>query len=149
LALSDAEFLTASPTVTSKKKRVNFSKRASLYLGFVVFVATLMAVLAPKTTHPLVAALVQVANTPSSAVPVVHAPAAGNVYFATCEGFFSFDSGSSSTMPPAPADTTLVIEAASIRTQTGVGSDPSNAFVYASNHGSFSRSACKCRARRA
>ena len=93
--------------------------------------------IAPKTAHALVAALVQVSNTPTAAVPVVHAPAATTVYFATCEGFFSGSAGSSCTMPPTPADRTLVIEAASIITQTGVGSDPSNAFIYTSNLGPF------------
>jgi hypothetical protein len=97
----------------------------------------LAVAIAPKTAHGLVAALVQVSNTPAAAVPIVHAPAASNVYFATCEGFFTASSSSSCSMPATPLDRTLVIEAASILSQTGSGSDPANAAVYFSGDGPF------------
>lgn len=116
---------------------MNFAKRMLMVAGAGALAGILAIAVAPKTAHALVAALVQVTNTPSNAVPVMYAPAASNVYFATCEGFFSGSSSSSCTMPPTPADRTLVIEAASIITQTGVGSDPSNAVIYASGDGPF------------
>jgi len=116
---------------------MNLIKRVLMFVGFVVLAAILISVLAPKATHALVAALVQVSNTPAAAVPVVHAPPASNVYFATCEGFFSADSGSSCSMPATPSDRTLVIEAASIITQTSSGADPTGAYVYTSGDGPF------------
>jgi hypothetical protein len=116
-----------------KEKNMNFANRASMYLGFVVLATVFIAVLTPKTTHAHVAALVQVSNTPSAAVPVVHAPAASNVYFASCEGFFSGGSVGSCTMPPTPADRTVVIEAAlavtalvSVNSGSPSGCKPSN-----------------------
>jgi hypothetical protein len=116
---------------------MNFAKRILMVAGAGALAGILAIAIAPKTAHALVAALVQVSNTPSSAVPVTYAPAASNVYFATCKGFFSGSFGSSCTMPPTPADRTLVIEAASIISQTGVGSDPSNAVIYTSGDGPF------------
>ncbi len=116
---------------------MNFAKRMLMVAGAATLAGILAIAIAPKTAHALVAALVQVANTPSSAVPVMYAPAASNVYFATCEGFFSGSPSGSCTMPPTPADRTLVIEAASITSQTGVGSDPSDAFIFTSGDGPF------------
>jgi hypothetical protein len=116
---------------------MNFAKRILMIGGVGALAGILAIAIAPKTAHALVAALVQVSNTPATAVPMVHAPAASNVYFVTCEGFFTGGFTSSCTMPPTPVDRTLVIEAASIISQTGTGSDPSSAFVYASNQGPF------------
>lgn len=49
---------------------MNFLKKAVTTLGGIFLAALLIAALAPKATHGLVAALVQVANTTSSPVPV-------------------------------------------------------------------------------
>jgi hypothetical protein len=114
---------------------MNFAKRMLMVAGAGALAGILAIAIAPKTAHALVAALVQVSNTPSSAVPVMYAPAASNVYFASCEGFFSGGSLGSCTMPPTPADRTLVIEAASILTQTAPGVDPSYGFLNTSSQG--------------
>jgi hypothetical protein len=116
---------------------MNFAKRILMVAGASGLAGILAIAIAPKAAHALVAALVQVANTPSSAVPVMYAPAASNVYFATCEGYFSSDAGSSCSMPPVPVGRSLVIEAASILSQTETGSDPVNAAIYDSGDGPF------------
>jgi hypothetical protein len=48
---------------------MNFIKKISMFIGFVVLAAAIVSALAPKATHALVATLVQVSNTPSSPVP--------------------------------------------------------------------------------
>ncbi len=103
---------------------MNFAKRLLMVAGAGALAGILALAVAPKTAHALVAALVQVSNTPSSAVPVVHAPAASTVYFATCEGVFSGLSQAECSTPPVPAGRSLVIEAASIFSQTTSGADP-------------------------
>jgi hypothetical protein len=113
---------------------MNFAKRL-LMVGAMAGILTIA--IAPKTAQALVAALVQVSNTPVAAVPVVHAPAASNIYFASCEGFFTGGFTSSCSMPPSPVNRTLVIEAGSIISQTQGGADPSNAFIYTSGDGPF------------
>ena len=107
---------------------MNFAKRFLMVAGAGALAGILAIAIAPKTAHALVAALVQVANTPSSAVPVLYAPAASNVYFAMCENFVNGFAGSC-TLSPVPAGRTLVIEAASIATSTPSGSDPVNADI--------------------
>jgi hypothetical protein len=49
---------------------MNIAKRVLMFLGFVVLVAAVVSVFAPKATHALVATLVQVANTSANPVPV-------------------------------------------------------------------------------
>jgi len=115
---------------------MNFAKRFLMVAGAGALAGILAMAIAPKTAHALVAALVQVANTPSSAVPVLYAPAASNVYFAMCENFVNGFAGSC-TLSPVPAGRTLVIEAASIITQTSSGADPTGAYVYTSGDGPF------------
>src|SRR5271170_5213996 len=107
---------------------MNFAKRFLMVAGAGALAGILAIAIAPKTAHALVAALVQVANTPSSAVPVLYAPAASNVYFAMCENFVNGFAGSC-TLSPVPAGRTLVIEAASIATSKPGGSDPFKADI--------------------
>jgi len=114
---------------------MNFAKRILMFAGAGTLAGILALSVAPKTAHALVAALVQVSNTPSSAVPVMYAPAASNVYFVTCEGFFTDSPVASCTMPPTPADRTLVIEAASVLTMTAPGVDPTGGSIYTSIQG--------------
>jgi hypothetical protein len=123
--------------VELRRREMNFAKRFLMIAGAGALAGILATAIAPKTAQALVAALVQVSNTPAAAVPVVHAPAASNVYFASCEGFFTGGFSSSCSMPPTAVDRTLVIEAASIISQTSGGADPSNAFIYTSGDGPF------------
>jgi hypothetical protein len=50
---------------------MKFVKKVSMSAGFVVLAAGLVSLLAPKAAHALVAALVQVTNTPSNPVPTL------------------------------------------------------------------------------
>lgn len=121
---------------------MNFAKRLLMVAGAGALAGILALAVAPKTAHALVAALVQVSNTPSSAVPVVHAPAASTVYFATCEGVFSGLSQAECSTPPVPAGRSLVIEAASIFSQTSSGADPGLPGSSPRKAGWISRSQC-------
>jgi hypothetical protein len=103
---------------------MNFAKRFLMVAGAGALAGILAMAIAPQAAHGLVAALVQVVNTPTTAVPVVQAPAASNVYLGACTANFNGFSGLSCGMPPTPVGRTLVIEAASIQSQTQTGSDP-------------------------
>jgi hypothetical protein len=52
---------------------MNFAKRVSMFVGFAVLAAALVSALAPKATHALVAALVQITNTSANPVPTYDA----------------------------------------------------------------------------
>jgi hypothetical protein len=108
---------------------MQFAKRLLMGVGAAALAAILGMAIAPKAAHALVAALVQVANTPTTAIPVVHAPAASDVYVGTCVAYFRADAGNTCVLPPAAAGKTLIIENASIVTQTETGADPTSAAI--------------------
>lgn len=49
---------------------MNFAKKAWMAVGGLLFAAVLLSLAAPKAAHGLVAALVQITNTPANPVPV-------------------------------------------------------------------------------
>lgn len=90
-------------------------KMLAVILGAVLlmFVA---AMFGPRTAHAIVAALVQVVNTPTNAVNELHAPAASAIYENSCDIYVGGGGGNvaSCQMPAAPPGETLVVEAVSI-----------------------------------
>lgn len=88
------------------------------------------AMFGPRTAHALVATLVQVANTPTTAIPTVQAPAASALQVTSCIGSFNGTGFASCALSPGvPAGKTLIAEAVSIESITYAGADPSDAFV--------------------
>jgi hypothetical protein len=76
-----------------------------------------------------------IANTPTTAVPTVAAPAASQLYESSCTGFFNGGSGMICTFAPPPAGHTLFIETASIRSSPTSGQAPVNALIKNTNNG--------------
>jgi hypothetical protein len=94
-------------------------------IGAIALVGSLMNIVAPKAVHAAVAALVQVVNTPTTAVPTVAAPAANQLYASHCDaanspGTFSVQCA----FDPPPAGQTLFIETMSITCNSPHGSPP-------------------------
>jgi len=67
---------------------MRFAKRLLMGVGAAVLAGLLGVAIAPKAAHAVVAALVQVVNTPTSAIPTVLAPAASNIYISSCSGLY-------------------------------------------------------------
>ena len=109
---------------------MNFVKKILMLAGAGALAGISAIAIAPKTAHGLVAALVQVTNTPSSAVPIMQAPPASNIYLETCHAAFSGSSQVICSMPPVPSGRSLIIEAASIVSQTSTGADPGLAQIF-------------------
>jgi len=67
---------------------MKFAKRVATSLGYVILAAALVSVLAPKTTHAIVATLVQVANTSANPVPTsdVNNPDRATILILSCQG---------------------------------------------------------------
>jgi hypothetical protein len=88
---------------------VNFIKKISMFVGFVVLAAAIVSALAPKATHALVATLVQVANTSSNPVPTLEQEAQ-SAFDAqgTCQ--ISFGGCAVATLYTVPAGKTAVLE---------------------------------------
>jgi len=83
---------------------------------------------APRAAHAVVAALVQIANTPTNSVPVVVAPAANQLYHNHCQ-----NSNSSAEvgcfLPAVPAGETLIVQTAGISYAAPPGVTPIDSFV--------------------
>lgn len=109
---------------------MRLAKRTLMGIGAIALVASLMNIVAPKAVHAAVAALVQVANTPSTAVPTVAAPAASQLYASGCDagnraGTFFVQCA----FEPPPAGQTLFIETTSITSNSPHGFPPIQATI--------------------
>jgi hypothetical protein len=100
-------------------------------VGVVALIASLMNIVAPKAVHAAVAALVEVANTPTTAVPTVAAPAASQLYFSSCTASYGGSGNATCNFAPVPAGQTLFIESASIHSSSSPGADPASAWIAA------------------
>jgi hypothetical protein len=76
-----------------------------------------------------------IANTPTTAVPTVAAPAASQLYESSCTGFFNGGSAIIYTFAPPPAGHTLFIETASILYSSTSGQVPVSALIANANNG--------------
>jgi len=87
-----------------------------------------LAVLGPFYAKPLLAqvraALVQIANTPVSAVPTVQAPPQAQIYRSNCEAPFSGTSQASCNLTAVPSGQTLFVETVSMATGVSPVSSP-------------------------
>ncbi len=92
---------------SQRGNNMNFAKRVLMFLCFVVLVAAVVSVLAPKATHALVATLVQVTNTSANPVPT-HSMDAQNAFQT------SFALGFDSVPVTIPSGQRLVIDFVSI-----------------------------------
>jgi hypothetical protein len=91
------------------------------------------AMFGPRTATAIVATLVQVANTPTTAIPAVHAPSASELYVYTCVANYGGNSSASCSFPTVPAGKTLIAEAFSISSASSPGADPSQAYLCTEN----------------
>jgi len=106
-------------------------KGTFIVIGALALIASLMNFVAPKAVHAAAAALVvDVANTPTTAVPVVLAPAASQLYSSSCtHSGFATGEGASCSLTAPPAGKTLFIETVSIEAGFDNGDVVYNAFV--------------------
>ncbi len=72
---------------------MNLAKKSLMFLGFVVSVAALVSVLAPKATHALVAALVQVTNTTANPAVTQDADKATRIPYQSNYNYPATDAG--------------------------------------------------------
>ncbi|MBV8729800.1 MAG: hypothetical protein JO336_08315 [Acidobacteriia bacterium] len=79
-----------------------------------VAVAFLFAIASPRAVHAVVAALVQVTNTPTNAVPAVQAPAASQLYRGSCSVEINGDQFPRCSFPQVPTGQTLFVETVSV-----------------------------------
>ena len=111
-------------------------KEALGILGALVVLMVIVAFVSPKAARGVAAALVQVVNTPTTAVPTVAAPAATQIYNSQCQ---SSDVASVSSFsylyctfsPAIPAGQTLFIQTMSILTNS-TGGDPEAGWISSS-----------------
>jgi len=108
---------------------MNIAKKVVSALGGIFLAALLIAALAPKAAHGLVAALVQIVNTPTSAVPAMLATGAGQLYQSNCDATWSSSEFVSCTLGAVPAGYTLFIETVSIHSESDIGDDLRWAFL--------------------
>ena len=92
-----------------------------LGIGALALIALLTTAIAPRAVRAAAEALVQVANTPTTAVPAVEAPAASQIYYGHCEGLFNDSNFAGCSLPPVPSGQTLFIETASMQTIPSIG----------------------------
>jgi|SRR5580658_5349985 hypothetical protein len=98
-------------------------------LGGIFLAAFLIAALAPKAAHAIVATLVQVVNTPTTAIPTVQAPAETTFYSNSCSGtYLPHDAYAYCTFPPLPVPSdSLVVESVTINSVSSPGADVASA----------------------
>ena len=108
-------------------------------IGALALIASLMDFAAPKAVHAAAALLVEVANTPTSSVPMVAAPAASQLYSSSCTNYWSGGSGIGCFFAPPPAGKTLFIETMSISSVTDSAAvGPAEAEINSNNGSGYS-----------
>jgi|SRR5580658_9519544 hypothetical protein len=103
---------------------MRFAKRLLMIAGAVALAGILGLAIAPKAAHALVAALVQVVNSPTTAVPTVLAPAASNIYLSICSVGYNGATGNVCDFSAVPPGQTLVVTALTIWSESTPGADP-------------------------
>ncbi len=104
---------------------MRLAKSMLLSIGAMALIALLTTLIAPKAVRAAAEALVQVANTPTTAVPAVEAPAASQIYYGYCEGFFNDSNFAGCSFPTVPSGQTLFVETASIQVAPSIaGNQP-------------------------
>ncbi len=95
----------------------------AIALSFVLAV-TVFAICVPRAVHAITATLVQIVNTPTNAVPTMHAPALSQVYQSMCVQHFNGQNFAACNLTPVPAGKILFVEAASVETSSDHGIAP-------------------------
>ena len=105
---------------------MSFVRKVLLPVAGVIALALIVMIASPRAAHALAAALVQVANTPNTAVPTVQAPAANQIAAGHCEGVIPLAVAGHAICygPAVPADKTLVIETTSVDAYMSTGHPP-------------------------
>lgn len=103
---------------------MNLLRKALVPLAGAAIIVLVLSIGGPRAVHAVVAALVQVENTPTSAVPTVAAPAASQLYSSSCRAGFGTSNSATCTFTTVPAGQTLFIETESIRVNPSHGIDP-------------------------
>jgi hypothetical protein len=103
---------------------MNFGRKFVLSVVGVVAIASLIAIVSPRAVQAVAAALVQVTNTPTNAVPALLAPAASQIYQSYCFSGFGSTPSAKCYVTQVPAGQTLFVETVSIETTTENGNDP-------------------------
>jgi hypothetical protein len=90
-------------------------KGTLLGIGALALAALITTLIAPKVVHAAAEALVQVANTPTTAVPAVEAPAASQIYYGACSVVLNNGYVALCSLPPVPSGQTLFVETVSMQ----------------------------------
>jgi hypothetical protein len=107
---------------------MKFAKWMLIVAGVLGLMGILALAIAPKAAHAIVATMVQVVNTPTTAIPAVQAPSAGKLYVNTCSVLFEGTSTGICFLPVIPAGETLFVEAVSFSMS---GGDPIQTELFA------------------
>ena len=105
---------------------MNLVRKVLLPMGGVVALALIIMIASPRAAHALAAAMVQVMNTPTTAVPALHAPAtneivtgaAGGSLYSVVGGYGIYETS------PVPGGKTLVTETITASANVPHGSGP-------------------------
>jgi len=108
---------------------MNFIRKFVLPVAGVAAVALLIAIASPQAVHAITAALVQIANTPTTAVPAIQAPAESQIYRNLCSVFPNGSTHMECTLPSVPAGQTLFLETVSIDARSDPGLTPYIAYL--------------------
>ena len=122
---------------------MNLIRRFVLPFAGVAAIAMLIAKASPRAVHAVTAALVQIVNTPTNAVPSIHAPAASQLYHGVCYGYWqvalvggSYNATAHCSLPAIGSGQILFIEQVSASTGTAIGSVPDGVTLYDPTAGS-------------
>ena len=106
-----------------RRQKVNFVRKSILPLAGVAAIVLVLSMAGPRAVHAVTAALVQVMNTPTSAVPAVQAPAVSQIYSGLCQAVFNASDSARCGMTAVPAGQTLFVETISVQAG-GLGAPP-------------------------
>jgi hypothetical protein len=115
-------------------------KRLVMGIGMVALVASVLTLVMPKIAHAAVAALVQVVNTPTTAVPAVLGTGAGQLYQSSCNALWMSGTLASCTLGAVPAGYTLLVETVSMHVVTDLGASPAVAYLINATSASYPHS---------
>jgi len=119
---------------------MNFVRKALLPMGGVVALALIIMIASPRAAHALAAAMVQIMNTPTTAVPATHAPAANQIYRQGCSisyGTATQEFDCPNILPGPTSGKVLVVEQVTVKIGSLTTGAPATVFVEA--FGGFSQ----------
>ncbi len=112
-------------------------RKLVLPVAGVVGAVAIVTIISPRAVHAITAALVQVMNTPTNAVPTTLAPAFTQTYAANCSSNYNGGQYAQCSLPQVPAGQTLFVETVSLYSVSNHGVGPTVAQVASGGSAGF------------